>query len=135
MGTFENLLNKAKRGAESVGQKTGDFVEVTKLKMALSDLEKEISDNFECLGRMVYDNNKSGNENAEAIDACIENIDKLEEAAEAIREQIFSYKNLERCVACGEVIEKNAAFCSKCGTPLTVAEAPAQEAPAEETEE
>ncbi len=130
MGTFENLLNKAKYGAKTVGNKTGDFVEVTKLKMTLADLEKEIAENFEGLGRLTYDGQKSGDDVSEEVSACIENIDRLEEAAEAVREQIYAYKNLVRCVACGEVVENTAAFCSKCGSPLTVEEAP-EEAPEE----
>lgn len=132
MGTFENLLNKAKHGAKTVGNKTGDFVEVTKLKMTLADIEKEIAENFEGLGRLVYDAKKTDVDVCDKLDACIENIDKLEEAAEAVREQIYAHKNLNRCLACGEIMEKDAAFCSKCGAPLTVEE---DDAPAEETEE
>lgn len=131
MGTFENLLNKAKRGAKTVGDKTSDFVEVTKLKMNLADIEKEIADNFEGLGRMVYDAKKTDIDVCDKLDACIETIDKLEEAAEAVREQIYACKNLARCLSCGEVVENSAAFCHKCGAPLTVED----EAPAEETEE
>lgn len=130
MGTFEEILNKAKRGAEAVGQKTGDFIEVTKLKMAASDVDKEIAATFEGLGRLVYDAQKSEEDVSEMIEECIQSIDELQEAADAIREQIYSYKNMNRCVACGAVIDKDAAFCSKCGAPLTV-----EEAPAEETEE
>ncbi len=132
MGTFEEILNKAKRGAEMVGQKTGDFVEVTKLKMAASDIEKEIAATFEGLGRLVYDAQKSDEDVSEMIQDCIDSIDELQEASEAIHEQIYSYKNLHRCVVCGAVIDKEAAFCSKCGAPLTVEEESVEEEQAEE---
>lgn len=131
MGTFEDILNKAKRGAEVVGQKTGDFVEVTKLKMAASDLDKEIAATYEGLGRLVYDAQKSDEDVSEMIQDCIDSIDELQEAADAIREQIYSYKNVHRCVACGAIVDKDSAFCPKCGAPLTVEE----EAPAEPAEE
>ena len=134
MGTFEEILNKAKRGAEAVGQKTGDFIEVTKLKMAASDVEKEIAATFEGLGRLVYDAQKSEEDVSEMIEECIQNIDELQEAADAIREQIYSYKNMNRCPACGAIIDKEAAFCSKCGAPLTVEE-PVEEAVEEAVEE
>ena len=134
MGNFEEILNKAKRGAEVVGQKTGDFIETTKLKMAVSDIDKEIAATFEGLGRLVYDAQKSDEDVSEMIEDCIQSIDELNEAAEAIREQIYSYKNMHRCVGCGAVIEKDAAFCSKCGAPLTVEEDVVEEV-VEETEE
>jgi len=126
MGTFEDILNRAKRGAEFVGQKTGDFVEVTKLKMAASDIEKEIAATFEGLGRLVYDAQKSEEDVSEMIADCVASIDELQEAADAIREQIYTYKNVNRCV-CGAAVEKDAAFCSKCGAPLTVEDEPTEE--------
>ena len=132
MGTFEDILNKAKRGAELVGQKTGDFVEVTKLKMAASDVEKEIAATFEGLGRLIYDAQKSDEDVSEMVEDCVSSIDELQEAAEAIREQIYAYKNMNRCVACGAVTDKEAAFCSKCGAPLTVEDDSPAEEPAEE---
>ncbi len=131
MGTFEDILNKAKRSAETVGQKTGDFIEVTKLKMAASDVEKEISAAFEDLGKLVYYAAQNNEDVEDPIDDCIKNIDELQEAADAIREQIYAYKNQSRCVACGAVTDNDAAFCAKCGAPLTVED----EAPAEGTEE
>ena len=43
MGTFEDVLCKARNVAESAGKKTTDFVEVTKLKMEMADSEREFS--------------------------------------------------------------------------------------------
>ena len=60
MATFEEILNMAREGAEKVGQKTSDFVEVTRMKMRIAEIEKEVAATYEGLGRLVYDAEKSG---------------------------------------------------------------------------
>ncbi|MBP5304175.1 MAG: hypothetical protein J6Z00_04750 [Clostridia bacterium] len=118
MSTFDEILNKAKQGADIVGRKTSDFVEVTRLRMAVSDVEKEIAETFEGLGRLVYDARKSGEDVDEMITACIENVEDLEEEADMLREQIYAYKNMRKCKECGSVNASDAEFCNKCGAKL-----------------
>lgn len=119
--TWEEILNKAKEGADLVGRKTSDFVEVTRLKMAVADVEKEIAETFEGLGRLIYDARKSGEDVEEMIKACIENVDDLEEEADILREQIYTLKNMRKCKECGATNAVEAEFCSKCGKKIVSA--------------
>mgnify|MGYP003296614290 CR=1 FL=1 len=116
--TFEEILNKAKQGAEVVGRKTSDLVEITRLKMALNDVEKDIAETFEGLGRLIYDARKSGEDVEDMIVSCIENVDDLNNEADMIRDQICCYKNMRKCKECGAVNAVDAEFCNKCGAKL-----------------
>lgn len=116
--TLEEILNKAKQGADAVGRKTSDFVEITRLKMAANDVEKEIAETFEGLGRLVYDARKNGEDVEEMVAACIENVDDLQKEVDMIRDQIYSYKNMRKCKECGAVNAVDAEFCNKCGAKL-----------------
>jgi len=120
MATFEEILNKAREGAEKVGQKTSDFVEVTRMKMRIAEIEKEVAATYEGLGRLVYDAQKSGEDVGDMISACVENIDELQADADALRDQLYAFKHLQKCAACGAVNDEDAAFCNKCGTPFGV---------------
>ena len=119
--TFEELLNKAKYGAEKVGQKASDLYEVTRLKMAISDVEKEIKENYEGLGRLLYDGRKSGEDIEEMIASCIANIDDLQQEVAILRDQVCDFKNVRKCAECGAVNPIDADFCNKCGAPLVSA--------------
>ena len=56
------------------------------------------------------------------VDIISANKDEMEK----LKAQIRDLKNLKKCVNCGEELDKNASFCSKCGTaqPEVVNEAP-----------
>ena len=118
MATFEEILNKAREGAEKVGQKTSDFVEVTRMKMNIAEIEKEIAATFEGLGRLVYDAEKSGQDVDDMVHACIENVDELQADVDALRDQLYAFKHLQKCPSCGAVNDEDATFCNKCGKPL-----------------
>ena len=120
MATFEEILNMAREGAEKVGQKTSDFVEVTRMKMRIAEIEKEVAATYEGLGRLVYDAEKSGQDSDDMVRACVENIDELQADADALREQLYAFKHLQKCAECGAVNDEDAAFCNKCGTPFGV---------------
>ena len=118
MATFEEILNMAREGAEKVGQKTSDFVEITRMKMNIAELEKEIAATYEGLGRLVYDAQKSGQDCDDLVRACIENIEELQADVDEIRDQLYAFKHMKKCAACGAVNDEDADFCNKCGKPL-----------------
>lgn len=41
--------------ADTVGRKTGEVVEITKLKNQIYSLERDMKRNYEALGKMIYD--------------------------------------------------------------------------------
>lgn len=92
MGTFEDVLCKARNVAESAGKKTTDFVEVTKLKMEMADTEREISSILEGLGRLVYDGKKAGEDVSSMVDECVAKVDEQYAKLEALRAKVLEYQ-------------------------------------------
>ena len=66
MGVLEDVLLNAKLAVENVGKKATEIADLSKLKMSAAQLSREISNQFELIGRAVYDADKAG-ENADAL--------------------------------------------------------------------
>lgn len=118
MGTFEDVLLKAKSVAESAGKKTSDLVEVTKLKMEAAEVEKDIAATLEGLGRLVYDSKKIGEDVSELIEECIVKVDEQTQKLTELHDKICAYQNIVRCRQCNTVNADDAVFCKKCGSKI-----------------
>lgn len=118
MGTFEDFLNKARDAAEAAGKKTNEFFDVTKVKMEISRLEKELTATYEGLGRLAYDAKKGAEDQTELMDTCVEHIDDLTAQLDTLQQKVAEMKNAVRCTACGVLNDQDAAFCKACGEKL-----------------
>ena len=118
MSTFDDILYKAKTVVVVAGEKTGEFIELTKLRMNAAQKEKEITMSLEGMGRLVYEANKSGLDADELLDVCIERVDTLTAELEGLREKINRCKGLVICAGCGVANAEDACFCKRCGVPL-----------------
>lgn len=118
MTTFEEVVSKAKSVAEAAGKKTSDFIEVTKLKFEVAELEKEIASTFEGIGRLVYDAKKAGENADNLVDDCIMKLDELQSNVDELRKKIDEYRYTIRCKNCGISNPDDALYCKKCGQTL-----------------
>jgi len=118
MAVLDDVLFKAKTMAEAAGKKTSEFIDLTRMKMQASDMEKEIASLLEGLGRLVYDSGKSGDDVSEAISECIAKIDEQQEELTAVRTKIDDFRNVARCNDCGVVNSDDALFCKHCGSKI-----------------
>ena len=53
MGIFEDVVVNARSAAEVVGKKAGQLVDISKLRLSVADVNREISRRLEALGRTV----------------------------------------------------------------------------------
>lgn len=118
MTKFEDVVSRVKDVAESAGRKTGELVELGKIKLKIADLRREVAGAHEGLGRLVYDSRKSGEQVDDMVDACIDHITTLNAEIEDLEERIMNSKNVVRCSSCSAFNESTAAFCNQCGTKL-----------------
>lgn len=118
MSTFDDLLRKVRDVADVAEKKTNEFIDVTKVKMAIARAEKELSATYEGLGRLVYDAKQGTEEIDELIDACVAHIDELNGEVTSLQDQLAEMQNAVRCAACNAYNEKDAAFCKFCGEKL-----------------
>lgn len=110
-----DLASKAVKGVNYVAQKG-------KEKYNRFTLENDLSKAQRQLGAYYYNQVKMGAEHESAMTECIAKIDSildqlnsLDEDAQPADETVSEEKT---CPVCGATVEKDAVFCSKCGTKL-----------------
>lgn len=118
MATFEDVMFRVKDVAETAGKKTGELVELGKLKLKMAELRHEIAGAHEGLGRLVYHGQKSGENVDDMVAACVEHIDELNAELAELEEHVMESKNVVRCDSCGMYNTVTATFCNHCGKKL-----------------
>lgn len=118
MGVFEDIFVKAKVAVDALGEKAGQFVDVSKLNIKLAELKSDLRTEFENLGKTVYHSEKNDTNAELEIKSGIAQIDNLGLQIEELKKQIASMKNKVLCKACGSQNEEGSSYCAKCGESL-----------------
>ena len=115
MGVFEDIFVKAKGAVDAIGEKAGQYVDVSKLNIHLMELKSELKGEYENLGKIVYKYNKSGEDGKTEFNVCIAQIDNINLRIEELKKQIATIKNKLLCKSCDHLNEQDSIFCAKCG--------------------
>lgn len=124
MNGFDEFLDKAKALAAAAGKKTGEVVEVSKLKIQAVQINSDIQKAYERLGSIQYEKEKTGADNSDLVKVCISEIDALLAELADLNERIADTKSAARCPNCGAQNPEEAIFCARCGSSLTADSAP-----------
>lgn len=132
MGILDDVVINAKSAAQTVGKMAGQFVDMSKLRINLSELNGEISRRYQELGQFIYEAKKAGSADEAELEEKVAGIDDLYTLLTAVSAQLSALQNKVTCPCCGKQMEMEATFCSHCGMKLGADAAPAApEAPAE----
>lgn len=112
---MEKILADLKNTAKTAMKKSGEILELGKLKIAAVDTQNEINKAFCELGRALYNAEKAGSEDAESLKKMIDDIDNLYEKLALQEEQYAELKNEKKCKSCGSKCSDKSNFCSVCG--------------------
>lgn len=115
---MEKLFSDLKQTVNSAVKKSGDLVELTKLKLAASDTKSAIQLNFTKLGEIAYFAAKGEDEPASEAEALVEAIDELKLTLAQQEKKIAELSNKKICPNCGKASHDDAAFCPACGNPF-----------------
>lgn len=136
MGIFDDVVTNAKSAAQTVGKVAGQFVDMSKLRLNLAELNGEINKRYQELGQFIYEAKKAGNADEMELEEKIAVLDELYAQFGAVSAQLNALQNKIVCPSCGKRLDTGAMFCSHCGVKLTETKAePAVEQPKAETEE
>lgn len=127
MGILDDVVVNAKSAAQTVGRMAGQFVDMSKLRINLSELNGEINRRYQELGQFIYEAKKAGTADETELDEKIAGLDDLYAQLTAVSAQLAALQNKVTCPCCGKQMEIDATFCSHCGMKLTKDEAPAEE--------
>lgn len=118
MATFEDAVAKTKEYFDIARKKTGDFVDLQKLKINAATIRSEIDKDFESLGRIFYDGQKNDTDYSDAIKTVVNDIDGKYEELFEIEDKIREAKGGNFCESCGAQNPDDSVFCRKCGKKL-----------------
>ena len=108
----------ASKAADSASKKAGGLVELTKQNFRIFDLNTDIELLLKEIGKLVYATHTGEEIDADEITERLNQIDEKNEEIARLKERIAERKTAVRCPECGEVCEKEDAYCRKCGTAL-----------------
>ena len=128
MGIFDDVVVNAKSAAQTVGKMAGQFVDMSKLRINMSELNGEITKRYQELGRFIYEAKKAGSADEAELADQIAGIDDLYAQLSAVSAQYASMQNKVTCPACGKQMPTDSMFCSHCGAKLENAQAEPEEA-------
>ncbi len=118
MTVMEEVVCKARELVDTVGQKTGEFVNLGKLKLESTQIERDLEAQFCEIGKVVYNTRQNGESVEEALAVLFEQVQTLEEKASQVRQQMEELRRVKKCDVCGNSNPRDAFFCQKCGKKL-----------------
>lgn len=115
---LNQFVKAAKTATESVSKKTGEFVEATKVNVAIADIENEVDDLYTEIGKLVFDAFSENAQPSEAInEKCAQIREKLD-VLDELKSKVASIKDLTICPKCESENQKGSQYCSNCGEKL-----------------
>lgn len=116
---FKDNLSKIGKyledGISNVAYKSENFVEISKLNMAITSEEKMIDEICAKIGNKVYKDYKEKKLSDKGlIDKC-EEIEAIEKDVNILKKKLLKLKDKKKCKKCGAEMDRGADFCPKCG--------------------
>lgn len=118
MSGFDDFKGMAKDVTQAVGRRSGELVEISKLRISATQLKNKIRNKYEKLGGDVYEAVRSHNENTDFILDYVDEIQKLKSELRSINNKINTILGNKPCPNCKKVNKKNVRFCADCGQEL-----------------
>jgi len=118
MAFFEDLSKKITDTVDVVGKKTGEAVEIQKLRSQISNLERNMDKNYNILGKMLYDGYQDGMELTDEAKALCEEITGSAVLIREYESEIAEIRGLRKCPNCDAAVGEDVNFCPRCGKKL-----------------
>ena len=116
---LNNIKKAVTDAAEAAGKKAADAANRAKVKFALANLQSDLDELYEQLGKLYYEAVSAGKNNGTKESAVIAKIDSIKTDMEILKAEAgIAPKNSKICAECGKAIPKNAVFCPYCGGKL-----------------
>jgi|GEM_PF-2534332 len=116
---INDIKAAVKETAQNAGKKAGEIANKTKIKFALANLQSDLDELYEKLGKLYYEAVATGANNGTKESALITKIDSIKADMEILKAEVGMFpKKGKNCPGCGKIIPKNATFCPFCGKEL-----------------
>lgn len=113
---FWNDIQKGVTGAASfTAKKTTELTGIAKIKYTIHVCEQKLDKCFAEIGRLYYETQKEGADNAHEIETLIMQIDKLTSDLAFKNAELMKARKSVTCTSCGAEVAKECIFCPVCG--------------------
>lgn len=139
MSRFDDFVDEfvfmAKNAADAASKKTGEVVEISKLRYQIRQTEWDIEKAYAKLGAIIYESKRSAEDFTDAILLATGEIDDLKLKRDQFEAKLRTYRKVQKCAKCEKENDMSASYCARCGSLLDGAVAAAgpgyEEAPEE----
>lgn len=118
MDIFDDISKNVAKAAKIATQKTGDFINQGKIKFALANLQSDLDELYEELGRLHYDNVSLGVSHGAKEAAIIRKIDSLKADMEILKAEVAKAPKERICPECHKTVKNGLSFCPFCGEKI-----------------
>ncbi len=115
---MEKFFSDVKNTVNNAVKKSGELVELTKVKLAVVDTKNAIQTRYTKLGELAYLAAKGEDTSASDAEVLVSEIDELKEKLASQEAKAADLANKKICASCGKAISDEAAFCPACGNPM-----------------
>ena len=119
---MEKFFADLKQTVNSAVKKSGELVELTKIKIAVGDTKNTIRSKYEQLGELAYLAAKGEATPADTAEDIVAEIDRLIDLLSQQELKLAELANKKICSNCGKASVEEASFCPACGNPFHHAE-------------
>lgn len=115
---FDDLLYAVKDVADVATKKTEEVVGISKLKLEICKVEREIQDLYSKIGQSTYQSRKDSCKNEEYIDSLCDRVEDKLQYLNELKIEIADKKDKVICCNCNQQNEKENIYCKRCGSKL-----------------
>lgn len=117
MDFINDIVETVSKAVECAGKKGGELLNRGKIRFALANLQSDLDELYEKLGKIRYEEIVMGKVDAEEEENILSEIDSVKTDMEILKAELVT-SQIPVCPACGKSVKKNASFCSNCGEKL-----------------
>lgn len=118
MDSFDKTVEKAKEIFNTACQKTGEVVNIQKLKIDLAALKSRLNKAYALLGEIQYKKIKDTDLEDATVKVAVLEIKNLLQEVNSLKEEIDNLQGKQTCGNCGARVDQDASFCKVCGVRL-----------------
>ena len=116
--TAVSVSEAAECSFRQAGKRAGEVLGITRLNMAIFDINMEIDILTKEIGQMIYETHTGKDTDSEVLERKLLSIDEKKSQINKLNEQIAAIKKTQQCPDCKEPCEKGDLFCRRCGSKL-----------------
>lgn len=113
---YKVTKEKATEAYKVTKEKASDISEEIKLKSKINSLEEKNYEIYAEIGEIVYNEVKDGKDvSKDEVTTKCEEISRNKDEIEKLKTDLLAVKKIKKCANCGEELDIDVDFCSKCG--------------------